>query len=239
MWVGRKVAADLAPSTAAVEDLLPTSDARAIVAATASDDALVAAIWSGDDAALAALLDRYRDAVRARARSYFLAGADRDDVVQEGMIGLFKAIRDFDADQATSFRGFADLCVTRQIITAVKGAARQKHAPLNRSISLHLPAHSHGEVDGAEELIDRVPAATPDPADDVVWASELLALEEHVGQVLSDLEVDVLRRYVAGHTYSEIADALGRHVKSIDNAIQRIKRKVDDYLVARRASEVA
>lgn len=205
---------------------------------TASDEALVAAVWDGDELALGALLRRYRRVVRARARSYFLAGADRDDVVQEGMIGLYKAIRDYDAGRERSFRGFAELCISRQILTAVKVASRKKHTPLNRSVSLHTPVHDSADGEVGGELIDQVAADVPDPADDVVAASEIGAMEDHFERVLSDLEADVLARHLGGATYAEIAEALGRHVKAVDNALQRIKRKVGDYLDARRMADL-
>lgn len=198
------------------------------------DEDLVVRSWAGEDEALDTLLTRYRVAVRNKARSYFLAGADRDDVVQEGMIGLYKAVRDFDPSRS-SFRSFADLCVTRQIISAVKSATRQKHTPLNSYVSLHLPAH-HDDDAGAE-IVDEIAAEAVDPADSVVSGAELAMLEEYFAEILSDLEVEVLQRYVEGETYVEIAEALNRHTKSIDNALQRIKKKLDTYLAQRQAAE--
>jgi RNA polymerase sporulation-specific sigma factor len=199
------------------------------------DEALVAATWDGDDAALSIILDRYRGFVRMKARSYFLVGADREDVVQEGMIGLYKAIRDYDPGRQASFRAFAELCETRQIITAIKTATRQKHSPLNSYVSLHLPTYQDDEPE--HELLDQVVSSATDPADAVVSSSELAQLEEYFGEILSDLEGEVLRRYVAGESYQEIAGSLNRHVKSIDNALQRIKRKLDQYLQTRRLEE--
>ncbi|CAN5807326.1 RNA polymerase sporulation sigma factor SigH [soil metagenome] len=200
----------------------------ALEPAARSDEQLLEGCWAGDDDALGALLQRYRPVVRAKARSYFVAGADREDVVQEGMIGLCKAIRDFDVTQRTSFRGFAELCITRQIITAVKSATRHKHTPLNLSVSLHTPVLGD---DGDHDLIDQLVADATDPADEVVSSAELAQLEQHCAEVLSALETEVLQRYVEGQSYAEIAVALERHVKSIDNALQRIKRKLDPYLV--------
>ncbi|HWH32586.1 MAG TPA: RNA polymerase sporulation sigma factor SigH [Egibacteraceae bacterium] len=199
-------------------------------ARTEDDDVLVARAWNGDESALGTLLDRYRGFVRGKARSYFLAGADREDVVQEGMIGLYKAIRDYDPARQSTFRAFADLCVTRQIITAVKTATRQKHGPLNSYISFSLPAHGD---DSDQELVDCLPAAAEDPCERVVAGHDLAELERWFGEILSDLEAEVLQRYVSGESYAEIAAALDRHVKSIDNALQRIKRKLDLYLQAR------
>ncbi|MBA2529575.1 MAG: RNA polymerase sporulation sigma factor SigH [Euzebyales bacterium] len=200
-------------------------------AATATDEELVLRSWEGDDAALDSLLERYRGVVRLKARSYFLIGADREDVVQEGMIGLYKAIRDYDPGKEAGFRGFAELCVTRQIITAVKIATRQKHAPLNSYLSLNVPAYHDDEPD--TELIEHIVSNIADPADDVISGAEMAVLEEYFSEILSDLEADVLRRYVEGHSYEEIAGELDRHVKSIDNALQRIKRKLEGYLAER------
>ena len=199
-------------------------------AEAADDDALVSRSRAGDERALAALLGRYRGFVRSKARSYFLAGADREDVVQEGMIGLYKAIRDFDAARQISFRAFADLCVTRQIITAVKTAMRLKHGPLNTYVSFSLPAHGD---DGDVELADTIAVLVDDPCDHVMAGYDLAELERCFGEILSDLEAEVLQRHVSGESYAEIALAMDRHVKSIDNALQRIKRKLDGYLQAR------
>jgi RNA polymerase sporulation-specific sigma factor len=203
--------------------------------ADGSDEALVARAWDGDDLALSTLLNRYRNFVRVKARSYFLVGADREDVIQEGMIGLYKAIRDFDADRLSSFRAFAELCITRQIITAIKTATRQKHSPLNSYVSLYLPAYHDDEPD--HELLEHVISGTSDPAERVVSNAEMASLEGYFGEILSDLEANVLRRYIEGQSYQEIAEELNRHVKSIDNALQRIKKKLDSYLETRRLEE--
>ena len=197
--------------------------------ASMSDEELVQLTWEGDGEALDVLLQRYRGFVRMKARSYFLVGADREDVVQEGMVGLYKAIRDFDAGRESSFRGFAELCVVRQIITAIKTATRQKHAPLNSYVSIHS---SVGDEQGDGELGDRFDAGE-DPADSVVQHGELASMRAYFGQILSELEAEVLQRYLDGETYAEIATSLERHVKSIDNAIQRIKRKLEGYLAER------
>ncbi|HVM20992.1 MAG TPA: RNA polymerase sporulation sigma factor SigH [Egibacteraceae bacterium] len=202
---------------------------------TQSDEELVRNAWSGDDSALETLLQRYRNFVRMKARSYFLVGADREDVVQEGMIGLYKAIRDYDPSREASFRGFAELCITRQIITAIKTATRQKHAPLNSYVSLYLPAYTDDEPD--HEIVEQFVSDAADPADSVVSSQELAVLEEYFGDILSDLEAEVLQRYIEGQSYQEIAVELDRHVKSIDNALQRIKRKLDAYLENRRLTE--
>ena len=204
--------------------------------ADASDEQLVALAREGDDEALGALLDRYRGFARSKARSYFLVGADREDVVQEGMIGLYKAIRDYNPDRQSTFRGFAELCVSRQIITAIKTATRQKHGPLNNYVSFHRPVLADDE--GERCLADVLPSIQiSDPAELVVSAERIRALQEHFDEALSDLEAEVLALYVDGKSYQEIAERLQRHVKSIDNALQRIKRKLDAHLQARREAE--
>ncbi len=201
-----------------------------------SDDEMVLAARGGDDAALAELLTKYRAFARVKARSYFLVGADREDIVQEGMIGLYKAIRDFNPDMQSSFRAFAELCVTRQIITAIKTATRQKHGPLNNYVSFSRPVG--GDDDGERVLADVLPTVQiSDPADLVISAERIRALQAHFDEVLSDLETEVLRLYVEGKSYQEIAERLQRHVKSIDNALQRIKRKLEGHLKARHVAD--
>lgn len=190
------------------------------------DVVLVAASKAGEQQASAELVRRYRALVRCRAKSYFLVGADRDDIVQEGMIGLFKAIRDYDATKQASFRSFAELCVTRQIISAVKSSTRQKHSPLNGYVSLS------GSVSGNEEgerLFADILAAREvcDPADIVISAWETESIAHGVADALSSFESDVLKLYTSGRSYVEIAEQLGRHTKAVDNALQRIKRKMD------------
>ncbi len=196
-----------------------------------SDEDLCLRARGGDEMAIEALLYRYRHYARAKARSYFLAGADKEDIVQEGMIGLFKAIRDFQAEKNIAFRAFAELCITRQIITAIKTATRQKHQPLNSYISLNKPAPGDDEDRPLEEAI--VLSAGSDPADLVISAEEIANIKESMGRLLSELETEVLQLYMDGKSYQEIADMLGRHVKSIDNALQRIKRKLEHHLLIR------
>src|SRR3712207_6230882 len=196
-----------------------------------NDEDLVERARGGDDLAIDTLLNRYRHYARAKARTYFLAGADREDIVQEGMIGLFKAIRDFRADRNAAFRAFAELCITRQIITAIKTATRQKHIPLNSYVSLNKPASGSGEGDEDRPLSDAlVGSAMADPAELVISAEEIASIKQSVGRLLSGLETEVLQLYMDGKSYQEIADMLGRHVKSIDNALQRIKRKLEHHL---------
>jgi RNA polymerase sporulation-specific sigma factor len=195
-----------------------------------SDEDLVERAKQGDDLAIETLLNRYRHYARAKARTYFLAGADREDIVQEGMIGLFKAIRDFRVDRNSAFRAFAELCITRQIITAIKTATRQKHIPLNSYVSLNKQARSDdSDTHSLGDMLMTVEVA--DPAQLIVSAEEIAAIKSSMGKVLSELETEVLQLYMDGKSYQEIAQYLGRHVKSIDNALQRIKRKLEQHLI--------
>jgi RNA polymerase sporulation-specific sigma factor len=195
------------------------------------DGELVAKARGGDDRALDGLLSRYRNFARSKARSFFLVGADKEDVVQEGMIGLYKAIRDFDLDQDTPFRAFAELCISRQILTAIKTANRNKHRPLNTSVSLDAPAHAE---DQDRTIGDDLVAPTQlDPAEVVISAEEIEALKDNMRDRLTELEGSVLSLYMDGKSYEEIAGALGYHVKSIDNALQRIKRKIQRHIQER------
>ncbi|WP_294153675.1 RNA polymerase sporulation sigma factor SigH [uncultured Selenomonas sp.] len=170
--------------------------------------------------ALDYLINKYRNFVRAKARSYFLIGADREDIIQEGMIGFYKAVRDFRNDKLSSFRAFAELCVTRQIITAIKTATRQKHIPLNSYISLNKPIY---DEDSDRTLLDVLSGAkVSDPEELVISQEEFVDIEKKMEEILSDLEWQVLMSYLDGKSYQEIAAELHRHVKSIDNALQRV-----------------
>jgi RNA polymerase sporulation-specific sigma factor len=186
---------------------------------------LVLKARNGDDVALDALVRRYTGFVRLKASSYFLAGGDADDLIQEGLIGLYKAVRDFRSDKDTSFRSFAELCITRQIITAIKTATRFKHSPLNTYVSFsHTPA---GQEDGDCTLGDALPGpGVDDPAVCVISTEELHSLVFCLGTGLSPLESDALRLYLEGNSYEEMAVELGCDTKTIDNALQRVKRKV-------------
>ncbi len=193
-----------------------------------TDEQIVKIAQSGDGAALEYLLNKYKNFVRTKARSYFLIGADHEDIVQEGMIGLYKAIRDYKEEKLSSFRAFAELCVTRQIITAIKTATRQKHIPLNSYISLNRPIY---DEESDRTLLDVMTEDVPNnPEDMLINREDLSVIEGRIGQMLSDLEKQVLVRYVEGKSYVEISEEMGRHVKSIDNALQRIKRKLLKYL---------
>ena len=192
-----------------------------------ADAELVVRAQGGEDRATELLVARYRGAVRARAANYFLVGADRDDLCQEGLIGLTKAIRDFDVDNGASFASFADLCITRQILTAIKMATRLKHTPLNTYVSYDRPHAS----DPNRTIADTVAVADAlDPLESLLADDGMRAVMAVVDKVLSGLEADVLRLYVDGRSYQEIAELLGRRTKSIDNALQRIKRKLEAAL---------
>lgn len=192
------------------------------------DDELIELIHKGESEALDFLIKKYRNFVRAKARSYFLIGADREDIVQEGMIGLYKAIRDYKDDKLASFKAFAELCITRQIITAIKTATRQKHIPLNSYVSLDKPIY---DEESERTLMDVISGTKVlDPEELLINREKLSNIESKVMELLSDLERKVLALYLDGQTYQEISNTLDRHVKSIDNALQRVKRKLERYL---------
>jgi len=196
------------------------------------DEEIVEFARDGSHIALEFLINKYKNFVRAKARSYFLIGADREDIIQEGMIGLYKAIRDYRSDKLSSFRAFAELCITRQIITAIKTATRQKHIPLNSYVSLNKPIY---EDDSDRTLLDVISGTkVSDPEELVINREEFGDIEEKMGEILSELEWRVLMAYLDGKSYQEIAVSLSRHVKSIDNALQRVKRKLERYLDLRR-----
>lgn len=192
-----------------------------------SDDQLVEYVREGDSQALEYLIQKYRGFVRAKSRSYFLIGGDHEDILQEGMIGLYKAIRDFQGDKQSSFRAFAELCITRQIITAIKTATRQKHIPLNSYVSLDKPIY---EEDSDRTLLDVIMSSEEtDPEKLFITQEESIRIEGAMSETLSDLERRALMLYLEGSTYQEISDELDRHVKSIDNALQRVKRKLENH----------
>ncbi|KOP79730.1 RNA polymerase subunit sigma-70 [Lysinibacillus sp. FJAT-14745] len=194
-----------------------------------NDEELIEMVHQGNTDALDYLITKYRLLVRAKARSYFLIGADKEDIVQEGMIGLYKAIRDFKGDKLASFRAFAELCITRQIITAIKTATRQKHIPLNSYVSLDKPIF---DEESDRTLMDVLTGAImDDPEELMIHREEFDYLEEKMGEILSELELQVLALYLDGQSYHEISAKLDRHVKSIDNALQRVKRKLERHLV--------
>lgn len=192
------------------------------------DEELIDSARDGNESALEYLLKKYRSFVRAKARTYFLIGADREDIIQEGMIGLYKAIRDFNEDKLSSFRAFAELCITRQIITAIKTATRQKHIPLNSYVSLNKPIFDEESDRTLMDVITEV--SVTDPEQLIISREELSMIECKISEVLSGLEWKVLSLYLEGKSYQEIAAELNREVKSIDNALQRVKRKLERNL---------
>ncbi|MBP2033141.1 RNA polymerase sporulation-specific sigma factor [Clostridium algifaecis] len=192
------------------------------------DEEIVAEAKKGDTKAQEYLISKYQNFVKSKAKSYFLIGADKEDIYQEGMIGLYKAIRDFKADKLSSFKAFAKLCVTRQIITAIKTATRQKHIPLNTYISLNKPIY---DEESDRTLLDVLSEAkVADPEELIISREELNHIQGEISEVLSNLEMEVLMSYLDGKSYQEIACDLDRHAKSIDNALQRVKRKLEKCL---------
>lgn len=196
-----------------------------------TDEELVELVRENDTDALEYLINKYKNFVRAKARSYFLIGADREDIIQEGMIGLYKSIRDFRGDKLTSFKAFAELCITRQIITAIKTATRQKHIPLNSYVSLDKPIY---DEDSDRTLLDVICGTkVTDPEELFINREEFDDIECKISEILSELERQVLMLYLDGRSYQQISEDLKRHVKSIDNALQRVKRKLEKYLEGR------
>ncbi len=195
------------------------------------DEGLVRRARAGDQQAMDQIIARYRGFVRLKASAYFLAGGDSEDLIQEGLIGLFKAVRDYRPEREASFRSFAELCVTRQIITAIKTAARNKHTPLNTYVSFsNTRAGSEQETTLADVLPDD---PVTDPVNQAISTEELQSLVECLGQVLSPLESQVLAMYLEGRSYEEVAEKLECNPKSVDNALQRVKRKVEVHLKER------
>ncbi|MCI1859255.1 MAG: RNA polymerase sporulation sigma factor SigH [Sporolactobacillus sp.] len=192
------------------------------------DENVLKVAHDGNREALEYLISKYQQFVRTKAQAFFLIGAERDDIIQEGMIGLYKAIRDYRGDKPASFKAFAELCVTRQIITAVKTATRQKHIPLNSYVSLDKPIF---DEESERTLLDVVGEAhNSDPQVLLIDREECSAIEKKLAHMLSDLERNVLNQYLDGRSYQEISVDLKRHVKSIDNALQRVKRKLEHCL---------
>ena len=192
------------------------------------DEEIVLEAKNGNVRAQEYLISKYENFVKAKAKSYFLIGADKEDIYQEGMIGLYKAIRDFKPDKLTSFKAFAELCVTRQIITAIKTATRQKHIPLNTYVSLNKTIY---EEESDRTLLDVLAGfRITDPEELVISQEQMEHIEGEISKVLSDLELEVLTSYLDGKSYQEIACDLDRHAKSIDNALQRVKRKLEKCL---------
>ncbi|ALP89033.1 MULTISPECIES: RNA polymerase sporulation sigma factor SigH [Clostridium] len=192
------------------------------------DEEIVMDAKAGNNKAQEYLISKYENFVKAKAKSYFLIGADKEDIYQEGMIGLYKAIRDFNPEKSTSFKAFAEICVTRQIITAIKTATRQKHIPLNTYVSLNKPIY---EEESERTLLDVLSGLKiSDPEELMISKEQMHFIEDKISKVLSELEKEVLTSYLDGKSYQEIACDLERHAKSIDNALQRVKRKLEKCL---------
>lgn len=193
-----------------------------------TDEEIVIEAKNNNSLAQEFIISKYENFVKAKAKTYFLIGADKEDIYQEGMIGLYKAIRDFNPDKLTSFRAFAEICVTRQIITAIKTATRQKHIPLNTYVSLNKPIF---EEESERTLLDVLASLKiTDPEELVISEEQMEYIQSEIKNVLSDLEQEVLKSYLDGKSYQEIACDLDRHAKSIDNALQRVKRKLEKCL---------
>ena len=194
-----------------------------------TDEEVALLARDGDEAALEVLLNKYKNFVRSKARSYFLIGADHEDIVQEGMIGLFKSIRDFREDKLASFRAFAELCITRQIITAIKTATRQKHIPLNSYVSLNKPIY---DEESDRTLLDVVvtEGELANPEELLINREDMSLIESQIAQSLSPLERQVLAKYLEGKSYQEISQEMDCQIKSVDNALQRVKRKLSKIM---------
>jgi RNA polymerase sporulation-specific sigma factor len=203
-------------------------------AALLPDVALVARAQDGDERALRAVIERYLPLVRRKGRAYFLVGGDRQDVEQEALIGLYEAVRAYSGAVGVPFPAFAELCVTRQVVAAVRGATRRKHLALNSYVSISSRREDDGELAGLEQLLDD---HHPDPAERVVAGEGMELMHRAVSGLLTRFEADVLRLHLEGVSYVEIADRLGRPAKSVDNALQRVRRKVGRYVLGRAAGE--
>ncbi len=216
-----------------MSQMSPQSRTKPQVRPKVDDRFLIALAKQGDPDALDRLVRRYQGFVRLKASSYFLAGGDSEDLIQEGLVGLYKAIRDYRSDRESSFRNFAELCITRQIITAIKTATRNKHMPLNQYVSFSsTPSGQSG--DGEQTFDEFLPGpAVDDPASKVVSSEELRALLDCLSAELSELESEVLSLYLDGRSYEEIASLTERDTKTVDNALQRVKRKVAVHLKSR------
>lgn len=196
----------------------------------AKDEVLALMAQNGDDTAQEYLLDKYKSLVRAKSRAYFLIGADSEDIIQEGMIGLYKAVRDYNGEKNASFRSFAELCVNRQMITAIKAATRQKHQPLNSYISLNKPVYEEESEQTYMDMLQSSSSALLNPEVLLIGQENRNFLENQMMKNLSSFETRVLALYLQGRSYFEIAHALQKPEKSIDNALQRVKKKLEKFL---------
>ena len=196
----------------------------------AKDEELVLMAQNGDDAAQEYLLDKYKSLVRAKSRAYFLIGADSEDIIQEGMIGLYKAVRDYNEEKNASFRSFAELCVNRQMITAIKAATRQKHQPLNSYVSLNKPVYEEESEQTYMDFLQSSSGSLLNPEALLIGQENKSFLEDQMVKKLSSFETRVLVLYLQGRSYFEIARVLDKPEKSIDNALQRVKKKLEKFL---------
>lgn len=188
------------------------------------DEEIVKKAKNGDESALDYIISKYKDVVNMKVSKYFMVGAEREDIVQEGLIGLYKAIKSFDDNNETSsFKTFANICIERQLITAIKTSNRQKHMPLNSYLSLNMSAYEDDEADTVIDVLDS--NTTEDPLDTITKKEYYIAVEDAIDKSLSPFEKKVLQRFAQGESYIQIADKLNTPVKSIDNAIQRIRKK--------------
>lgn len=204
---------------------MPHTKKKKIDYTVMEDEEVLSYVHSGCKLGMEHLIEKYKPLVRAKARSYFLVGADKEDIVQEGMIGLFKAVRDYKDDKSIPFRVFAEMCITRQIITAVKTATRQKHIPLNSYVSLNRKVFDEESDKFLIEIIQEVSVANPEEL--FINKEQFTVIESRVMELLSPFEKEVLAKYLAGVTYQDIARQLNKPVKSIDNALQRLKKKIE------------
>ena len=192
------------------------------------DKEYIKRIKMGDEQALNEIMEKYKSFVYLKAKPFFIVGAEKEDIIQEGMIGLFKAIKGYNEEKEASFKAFADLCVRRQIMTAIKTATRQKHIPLNSYLSLNKSAFDDEEDRTVIDMLDM--EVVPDPLDTITTRETYEKIETKMNEVLSEFELNVLNEYLKGESYSEIAVTLDSHVKAVDNAIQRIKKKVEKHI---------
>mgnify|MGYP002508506591 FL=1 len=197
---------------------------------SAKDEELVLMAQNGDDAAQEYLLDKYKSLVRAKSRAYFLIGADSEDIIQEGMIGLYKAVRDYNEEKNASFRSFAELCVNRQMITAIKAATRQKHQPLNSYVSLNKPVYEEESEQTYMDFLQSNSGSLLNPEALLIGQENKSFLEDQMVKNLSSFETRVLVLYLQGRSYFEISRVLDKPEKSIDNALQRVKKKLEKFL---------